>query len=166
MNNYDISVPVFLRGFRNLLQWLVKAEEFARSETVMAEFVATSLAPDMFTLRGQIQVATEMAKGCGARLSGTQAPIFANDEANIEQLRDRIAVTVSYLEKLTPEQFALSETQEVSLVIPYGTLEFSSQNYILQFSLPNFFFHLSTAYDILRYKGVPLGKMDYLGRFP
>jgi hypothetical protein len=166
MNNYDISVPVFLRGFSNLLRWLDKAQVFAGSDERMAELVSARLAPDMFTLRGQIQVATDMAKGCAARLSGVAAPVFNDDEVSIDDLRKRIAATVSFLEGLHAEPFQASAGAPVSLVIPYGTLIFSPQDYILQFSLPNFFFHLSTSYDILRHKGVPLGKMDYLGRFP
>lgn len=165
MNNYDISVPVFLRGFRNLLQWLDKAQIFAGTDEGMAELVMARLAPDMFSLRGQIQVATDMAKGCAARLSGISAPVFDDEEVTIGDLRKRIATTVEFLEGLSEDQFLASADAEVSLVIPYGTLHFSSQDYILQFSLPNFFFHISTAYDILRHKGVSLGKMDYLGQF-
>lgn len=166
MNNYDISVPVFIRGFSNLLQWLDKAQLFAGSKERMADLVASRLASDMFTLRGQIQVATDMAKGCASRLSGVSAPVFNDDEITVEDLRNRIAITMSYLEGLNADLFEVSASSQVSLVIPYGTLTFPSHEYILQFSLPNFFFHISTAYDILRHKGVPLGKMDYLGRFP
>lgn len=165
MNNYDISVPVFLRGFNNLLAWLDKAEKFAGSESAMADVVATRLAPDMFSLRGQIQVATEMAKGCGARLGGVEAPVFTNDEVSVNDLRDRIAKTIAFLEALAPEHFEKSAGGEVAITLPYGVQIFSSRNYILQFSLPNFFFHITTAYDILRHSGVPLGKMDYLGPF-
>jgi hypothetical protein len=166
MNLYDISVPVFLRGFSNLLQWLDKAQVFAGSEERMVELVAARLAPDMFPLRGQIQVATDMAKGCASRLSGVAAPVFNDDEVSVHDLRVRIATTISFLEGMDARRFEASKRAPVSLVIPYGTLTFSPEDYILQFSLPNFFFHLSTAYDILRHKGVPLGKMDYLGRFP
>jgi hypothetical protein len=166
MNNYDISVPVFLRGFTNLLKWLDKAQVYAGSDERMAELVAARLAPDMFTLRGQIQVATDMAKGCASRLSGVAAPVFDDDEVSSDDLRKRIATTVFFLEGLDAGLFQANAGVPVSLVIPYGTLTFAPQDYILQFSLPNFFFHLSTAYDILRHKGVPLGKMDYLGRFP
>lgn len=165
MNNYDISVPVFLRGFKNLLRWLDKAEAFAGSATAIADIVATRLAPDMFSLKGQIQVATEMAKGCGARLGGAEAPVFDNDELTLDDLRGRIATTVAFLEGLVPEAFEKTASTEVAITVPYGVLRFSAQNYVLQFSLPNFFFHLTTAYDILRHKGVPLGKMDYVGAF-
>jgi uncharacterized protein len=165
MNNYDISVPVFVRGLKNLSKWLDKAEKFTGSETAMAQVVATRLAPDMFSLRGQVQVATEMAKGCGARLGGVEAPVFANDELTVDDLRNRIAKTIAFLEGLAPDAFEQSPKGEISITLPYGVLRFSPQTYVLQFSLPNFFFHITTAYNILRHKGIPLGKMDYLGDF-
>jgi uncharacterized protein len=163
MNNYDISVPVFFKGFKNLLKWLDKAEVFAGSERRMASLILGSLAPDMFNLAGQIQVASDMAKSCGARLSGVEAPRFADDEVTLADLRNRIAKTVAFLEGLTPQQFEDNAGAEIVVSLKQGVLKFSTQEFLLQFALPNFFFHLTTAYDILRHNGVPLGKMDYLG---
>lgn len=163
MNNYDISVPVFFKGFKNLLNWLEKAEVFAGSESAMASIISARLAPDMFNLAGQIQVASDMAKSCGARLSGVEAPRFADDEVTIADLRNRIAKTVVFLEGLTSEQFEKNADAEIVINLKQGVLKFSTQDYLLQFLLPNFYFHLTTAYDILRHIGVPLGKMDYLG---
>jgi hypothetical protein len=163
MNNYDISVPVFFKGFKNLLKWLDKAELFAGSENAVASILAARLAPDMFNFAGQIQVASDMAKSCGARLSGVEAPRFADDEVTIADLRNRIAKTVIFLEGLTSEQFEKNAGSEIVVTLKQGVLKFSTQDYLLQFALPNFYFHLTTAYDILRHIGVPLGKMDYLG---
>lgn len=165
MNNYDIAVPVFIKGFNNLLKWLAKAEAFAGSDEAMNVMLASGLAPDMFSLKGQIQIASDMAKGCGARLGGIEAPRFDDNEQNLTDLRIRIAKTVIFLEGLLPEKFIDSAATDVNIKTMYGALDFTSRDYLLQFSLPNFFFHITTAYNIMRHNGVPLGKMDYLGVF-
>ncbi|MFK3971803.1 DUF1993 family protein [Pseudomonas sp. NPDC087358] len=163
MNNYDVSVPVFLKGFKNLTKWLDKAQEFAASNPDVPNLVEASLAPDMFNLAGQIQVASDMAKSCAARLSGAGAPRFEDDEVTFSDLRLRITKTVEFLNSLTAEQFEANANAEITVVLKQGVLRFSTLEFLTQFALPNFYFHLTTAYDILRHKGVPLGKMDYLG---
>jgi len=163
MNNYDISVPAFLRGFKLVLTWLDKAEAFAGSPSAANDLVSARLAPDMLNFAGQIQRASDAAKGCGARLTGVAAPSFADEETTFAELRERIAKTVAFLGTLTPQQFEAHAGAEVVLKLPQGSLTFTTQEYLLQFALPNFYFHLTTAYDLLRHNGVPLGKMDYLG---
>jgi hypothetical protein len=161
MNTYDISVPVFLSGFRNLLRWLDKAELFSSASAT--NLISARLAPDMFNLIGQVQVASDMAKFCGARLSGVEAPAFSDDEETMSELRSRIHKTIKFLESLKVEQFEGNAGGTVVVVLKQGVLTFSPLAYLTQFALPNFYFHMTTAYNILRHHGVPLGKMDYLG---
>lgn len=165
MNNYDLSVPLFLKGFKNMLKWLDKAEVFAASDADISGLISARLAPDMFTLAGQIQVASDMAKSCAARLSGVGAPRFEDDEETLSDLRLRITKTIDFLDSLTAEQFEENANAEITIVLKQGVLKFKTLEFLTQFALPNFYFHLTTAYDILRHKGVPLGKMDYLGVF-
>jgi len=165
MNIYDLSVPLFLKGFNNMLKWLDKAEVFAASDADISGLISARLAPDMFTLAGQIQVASDMAKSCAARLSGAGAPRFEDNEETLSDLRLRITKTIDFLNSLTAEQFEANANAEITIVLKQGVLKFSTLEFLTQFALPNFYFHLTTAYDILRHKGVPLGKMDYLGVF-
>lgn len=161
MNVYDISVPVFLNGFKNLMKWLDKAEVF--SDNSDSDLISARLAPDMFNLVGQVQVASDMAKFCGARLGGVDAPVCPDTEVTFSDLRGRITKTVRFLETLDAEQFEATADSRITIVLKQGTLTFSPLGYLTQFVLPNFYFHLTTAYNILRHNGVPLGKMDYLG---
>jgi uncharacterized protein len=163
---YDASIPVFTRGLTILSTLLDKAEAHA-SETGAApeSYVEARLAPDMLTLAGQVQRASDTAKFGGARLTGTQAPSFADTETTFDQLRARCADTIAYLGTLPPDAFAGRETQAVTFGGGAFQQTLSADRYLLQFALPNFFFHVTTAYDILRHRGVPVGKRDYLGPF-
>ncbi|MGV7030853.1 DUF1993 domain-containing protein [Methylobacterium symbioticum] len=163
---YNVSVPVFTRGLTILSTLLAKAEAHA-SETgePLASYVEARLAPDMLTLAGQVQRASDTAKFGGARLTGASAPSFADDETTFDQLRERCSRTITYLGTLPPPAFEGSEARPVTFGGGTSKQTLPAERYVLQFALPNFFFHVTTAYDILRHKGVSVGKRDYLGPF-
>jgi hypothetical protein len=161
---YDASVPAFIRALENLDAILVKGEAFAKEKGIDGtELVETRLVEDMDPLRSQIQRASDAAKGAGARLTGTDIPSFPDDEKTLPDLRQRIAKTVSYLKGLDPKAFEGSETREVTINTRRVAHQMAGQDYFQKFALPNFYFHVTTAYAILRHKGVQIGKMDYLG---
>lgn len=163
---YDASIPVFQRALRNLDAILTKAEEHAAANGIdLAELAAARLAPDMFPLTGQIQSASDSAKFAAARLTGTTGPSFADTETTFGELHARIAKTLDYLASVDPAGFEGAETREIVQKSRRGERHFVGTSYLLTFALPNFFFHVATAYDILRHKGVPVGKSDYLGAF-
>ena len=125
----------------------------------------TRLAPDMFPLVRQVRAATDHALNAGGRLAGVDLPKFANDETTIPQLKDRIAKTIDFLKGLKPAQIDGTEDKEIKIVFPSGaSRDFTGQSLLLNNSLPNFYFHCATAYDILRHCGVELGKGDFMGK--
>lgn len=161
---YQVAIPPLLRGLNSLSAILDKAVQHAGERQFDAEvLLQMRLAPDMFPLIRQVQIATDTAKGCGARLAGVAVPAYPDTETGFAELQQRVARTVQFLQDLAPPQFDGSETREIVLKFPHATLHFSGQAYLQGFVLPNFYFHLTTAYDILRHNGVPLGKADYLG---
>lgn len=161
---YDASVPVFLRALKNLSAILDKGEAFAKEKGIdPLELVETRLVEDMDPLRSQIQRASDSAKGAAARLSGSEIPSFADTEKTFAELHERINKTVAYLESFTPSQIDGSEAKDVTINTRREAHVMRGQDYLFQFALPNFFFHVTTAYDILRHRGVPVGKKDYLG---
>ncbi|KMN37585.1 hypothetical protein VI26_02885 [Chromobacterium sp. LK1] len=161
---YQASVPVLIRGLNNLSALLDKAAADADARKIAPEVLLNArLAPDMFALTRQVQIASDSAKGCVARLAGVEVPSYADEEASFDELRQRIAKTVAYVQGFAAAQIDGSETREVVLKVRGEEIRFSGQSYLLGFVLPNFYFHITTAYAILRHNGVPLGKMDYLG---
>lgn len=164
LSMYQASIPVLTRGLGVLSDLLTKGEAHAREAGLdPASMVATRLAPDMFPLSGQVQRASDTAKYAAARLSGGSGPSLADEEVTFEDLRLRCTRTVSYLETITPEALEGSEEREITFGGGALKATLSGDAYLLTFALPNFFFHVTTAYDILRHLGVPLGKIDYLG---
>lgn len=162
---YKASAPVFLRMLGNLDQFLAKAEENAKQRGFDANLlVAQRLAPDMRPLSAQIQLASDSAKGAMARLSGGTPPAMPDTEATIAELRARIARTIDYVKSVPAEAVDGSEEKDVVLKTPSGDIPFKGLGFLTGFALPNFLFHVTTAYAILRHSGVPLGKMDFLGR--
>jgi hypothetical protein len=158
------SVPVFARALTVLATLLEKGEAHAKAQGWNPDdLVADRLAEDMLPLSGQIQRASDAAKGAVARLTGVDAPAMADEEATIAQLQKRVADTLAYIQSVDPQAFEGSEERTVELKLPGGTLTFTGEDYLFGFALPNFFFHVVTAYDILRHKGVSIGKLDYLG---
>jgi hypothetical protein len=162
---HSASAPVFLRMLRNMLNWLDKAEAHAQVRGFdPANFLGLRLSPDMFPLSRQIQIASDAAKGCMARLAGQQPPSWADDEATLDDLRARIRKTIDYVASFQPEQIDGSEAREVQLVKRNGdVLRFQGEEYLKHNAMPNFYFHATTLYALLRQAGVAVGKGDYLG---
>ncbi len=161
---YEASIPVYLRMTRNLLAILDKAEVYAKANGVALSTLAQArLAPDMHPLTRQIQMASDAAKGGAGRLSGAEPPSMPDTETTFPELKERLAKTVAYLETVKPEAIDGGEDRTIELKFPNGSMTFTGRDFLLLFSMPNFLFHATTAYDVLRNQGVPLGKMDYLG---
>ena len=161
---YQASVPVFIRMLKNLAAILAKGATYAETKKIDPVVLVNSrLYPDMFPLVLQVQIASDVAKGCGARLAGLEPPKFEDNEATFPELLTRIDKTVAYLETLKPEQIDGSEDKTITLQIRNKTLTFLGMPFLLNFALPNFYFHVTTAYDILRHCGVEIGKQDFIG---
>lgn len=164
LSMYQASVPVFTRQLRNLSAILDKGlTHAAATGRDPAELVAARLAPDMLPLSSQVQIASDNAKGCAARLAGLEVPRWEDNERSLPELQARIARTLDFLQGFAPGQIDGSEGREITLKLRDRSVSFNGQDYLLSFALPNFFFHVVTAYDLLRHEGVPLGKRDYLG---
>ncbi|WP_024301654.1 DUF1993 family protein [Pseudogulbenkiania sp. MAI-1] len=164
LSMYQASVPGLIRGLNNLAAILDKAAAHAEAKNIAPEvFLQARLAPDMFPLVRQVQSVSDSAKGCAARLAGLEVPSYPDTETSFPELQERLAKTVAFLKGITPEQIDGSEERPITLKVRSREIHFTGQSYLLGFVLPNFYFHLTTAYDILRHNGVELGKMDYLG---
>jgi len=161
---YSMSVPVFAKTLGNLSAILDKAAAHAEAKKIdPAVLLAARLYPDMFSLTKQIQVACDFAKGTVARLAGEEPPKYDDNETTIEALKARIARTVDYVQGFQAARFAGAEERDVQMKIRDQTLSFKGLPYLAHMALPNFFFHATTAYDILRHNGVELGKRDFIG---
>ncbi|WP_437675902.1 DUF1993 domain-containing protein [Sorangium sp. So ce131] len=162
---YQSSIPVLVRMLGNLSAILTKAEAYAQAKKIEPRvLIEGRLSPDMFPLARQVQIATDMAKGCGARLAGVDLPKYEDNEATFDELQARLAKTIAFLNSLRPEQIDGSEDRDIT--IPMGNnppLQLKGLNYLLYWVQPNFYFHVTTAYAILRHNGLEIGKMDYLG---
>ena len=162
---YQASVPVLKRMLNNLSDILEKGAAHAEAKKIdPAVLIASRLYPDMFALARQIQTATDTAKGCAARLAGKEIPKYEDNEATFPELAARIRKTVAFLDTFKPEQIDGMEDKSITLKLRGGDLSFTGMSYLLHFALPNFYFHVTTAYDILRHNGVEVGKMDFLGK--
>lgn len=161
---YQASVPVFIRMLNNLNNILEKAIAFAESKridgTVLTGF---RLAPNMLPLSAQVQIACDTAKGCGARLAGIENPKHEDVEKTLPELQQRIQTTIEFLRTLKAEQIDGTEQKQIVLQFPNSSFEFTGLSYLLGFAQPNFYFHYTTAYDILRHCGMEIGKVDFLG---
>jgi uncharacterized protein len=156
---WDASVPVFVNSLTNMRAWLDKAAQ-EKSESALME---ARLAPDMRPFPAQYQMASDTAKNALARLTGTDAPSMPDTEQSFAELKDRCDRTIDYLRGFKPQDLAGSEDREVVLTFPNGMgYRFVGAQYLTGFALPNFFFHATTAYAILRNAGVSLGKPDFL----
>jgi hypothetical protein len=160
---YDVSIPTFRRGLKNLSSFLDKAEAHAQTHGVdLATYIDARLAPDMYPFARQIQMASDGAKGGAARLAGVTPPAMEDSETTLPQLRDRIARTIAFLDTITKEQVDARDQATIELPLPSGALSFIAPDFLTQFALPNFFFHVAIAYGLLRAQGVPLSKIDFL----
>jgi hypothetical protein len=162
---YQASVPVFVRALNNLAAILEKAAAHAESRKIDPPvLVGYRLYPDMFDLARQVQIATDGAKGGVARLAGTEPPKYEDNEATIADLIARLRKTVAYLESIKPEQIDGSEDKTVTWKTQTATRTMQGMPYLLNHVTPNVYFHVTTAYDILRHCGVEIGKQDFLGK--
>jgi hypothetical protein len=164
LSMYQASVPVFIRMLSNLSAILDKAAAHAEAKKIAPSvFTTARLAPDMLPLTFQVQTATDSVKGCAARLAGIEAPSFPDTETSFPELKERLAKTIAFLQSVKAEQIDGSEERSITLKLGSREFQFLGQPYLLTFVLPNFFFHVTTAYAILRHHGVEIGKQDFLG---
>lgn len=162
---YQASVPVFIPMLNNLSAILEKAAAHAEAKKIdPAVLINSRLAPNMFPLSRQVQIATDGAKGCAARLAGLEPPRYEDNEATFPALIARLRKTVDYLGTFTPAQIDGSEEKTIVMKFRDSGRSFVGLPYLLHYVLPNFYFHVTTAYAILRHCGVELGKQDYLGK--
>ena len=160
---YQASIPTFLRTLGNLSAILKKAAAHAEAKNIDPRiFIDARLAPDMFPWRARCR-SPATPPGAGARLAGLEVPSYADTETTFDELQARIARTVEFLEGIREEQLDGAEERNVTLKVRGQEISFNGRDFLFGFALPNFFFHVTTAYAILRHNGVELGKMDFLG---
>jgi uncharacterized protein len=158
------SVPIFLRMFENLGQWLDKAEAHASAKKFdPSVYLAARLAPDMLPFTKQVQIACDTAKFAVARLANVESPKFDDTETSLADLRERVRATAAFVKSVAAAQIDGSEDRDVTIPRRDGSTVMKGEAYLKHFVLPNFFFHMTTAYALLRHYGVDLGKMDFLG---
>ena len=161
---YQASAPRFANTLKNLSAILDKAQAHADAKKLDPKVLAAArLYPDMFPMSRQVQSACDTAKGAVARLAGVEAPAHEDTEQTLEELKARIAKTITFIQSIQPAQVDGSEDKEVVLKFRSGEMKFRGMQYLLGHALPNFYFHVTTAYDILRHNGVEVGKRDYIG---
>lgn len=164
LSMYQSSVPIFLPLLLNLKAMLEKAAAHCESKKIDSSILpATRLFPDMFPLSKQVQIATDHAKGCPARLAALEPPSFEDNEKTLPELIARVQKTIDYVNTFKPAQIDGSEERAIELKIGSHELKFIGHVYLQKFALPNFYFHVTTAYNILRHNGVDVGKSDFLG---
>lgn len=164
LSMHQASVPVFLRALANLRAVLAKGEAHANERGIAPEvLLLTRLTPEMHPLQRQVQIATDMARNGASRLAGAELVKIDDTETTFAELYARIDRAAEQISGYTAEQIDGSETREVVIRTPKGEMAFAGQSYLLDFVLPNLFFHTTTAYAILRQSGVALGKMDFIG---
>lgn len=164
LSMYQASIPVFLRMLGNLSVILDKAAAHAEAKKINeAVFITARLAPDMLALSSQIQIASDSAKGCAARLAGIDVPSYADTETTFPELKARIEKTVAFLKSVKADQIDGSEERNINIKQRTRELNLPGQTFLLHYAMPNFYFHVTTAYAILRHNGVEIGKMDFLG---
>ena len=165
MSMYQSSIPMFIHTLKNLKAILEKGVAYAQSRKFDANVLASSrLFPDMLPFSRQIQIASDAAKGAAARLSGVEPPKFEDTETTLPELIARVEKTIDYLKTVQPAQVDGSEDRDITVKTPRGELKFTGLVFLRHWAIPNFFFHVTTAYNLLRHAGVEIGKADYLGR--
>jgi hypothetical protein len=163
---HSASAPVFSRILGNMLAWLDRAEAHAQARKFDPNnYLGLRLAPDMLPLSRQIQIASDGAKGCMSRLAGVEIPKWEDNEASLDELRARIRKTVAHVQSFSAAQIDGSDDRAISVPMRSGdALQFTGETFLKHFAMPNFFFHATTSYALLRHAGVELGKADFLGR--
>ncbi len=164
LSMYDAAIPPLKRTLSNLSAILKKGEDYADAKKVEhAVLLNARLFPDMYPLTRQVQIATDMSKGAAARLAGVEIPKYEDNETSFAELQDRIAKTIAFIETIKPAQLEGAETRDITIAVRKIELKFTGLAYLLKWVLPNVYFHVTTAYNILRHNGVELGKTDFLG---
>ena len=161
---YDMSIPVLSPMLRNIAAILSKAEAHAKEKGYDPKnLLAARLAPDMFDCTRQVQIMCDNAKGAAFRLAGRDVPVQPDTETSFPELLARIEAVRDWLKEFKPEEFAGADTRTVVIRLRSGELTFNGLDYLNRFAMPNFYFHASTTYNLLRHNGVPAGQMDFLG---
>ncbi|MFI4913960.1 MAG: DUF1993 family protein [Steroidobacterales bacterium] len=161
---YDFSIPVFTRMLTNLSGLIDKATAYAETRKFDSKvLLEVRLFPDMLPFAKQVQIACDNAKGAAARLAGIEAPKHEDNEGTMAELKARIAKTLAFLQTIKPEQLQGAETRQITVPMRTGPLHFAGLAYLTGFALPNVYFHVTTAYALLRHNGVEVGKGDFLG---
>jgi hypothetical protein len=161
---YQASVPAFVKMLNTLAAILDKAEAYAAARKIDPEVLLNwRLAPDMFPLLKQIQLTSDFAKGTTSRLAGAEVPKYADEEKTFAELKARIAKTVKFVQGFAAKDIDGSEGRDITLSVGGQSVHFKGEPYLVHFALPNFYFHATTAYDIVRSSGVEIGKRDFLG---
>jgi hypothetical protein len=161
---YDFSIPIMTRGLSNMSALLDKAAAHAAAKKFDPVVLAQArLYPDMYPLARQVQIACDTAKGAAARLAGVEVPKHEDTETTLAELKARIAKTVDFLKSVSAAQLKDAESRAIEIKFPNGSWKFTGIGYLNDFVLPNFYFHVSMVYALLRKSGVEIGKGDYLG---
>ena len=164
LSMYQASVPTFIHSLQNLSKILGKAIAYAEAKKIEPSVLVNArLAPDMFPLSRQVQIASDVVKGGAGRLAGVEVPSFPDTESTLEELQGRVQKTIAFLQSIKPEQVDGSEARDIALKVGGNDLRFKGQDYLLGFVIPNLYFHVTTTYAILRHNGVEIGKKDFLG---
>lgn len=165
LSMYQASVPVFIKTLGNLSGILDKGAAYAAAKKVdHSVLLGFRIAPDMLAMVRQVQIACDFAKGATARLAGREVPAWDDNEKSIDDLKARIAKTIDFCKGFTPAQIDGSEERDIQVKVAGNPVTYRGQAYLLHSVLPNFFFHTTTAYDILRHCGVEIGKRDFIGQ--
>ena len=162
---HSASVPVFSRILGNMLGWLDRAEAHAQARKFdTTNYLGLRLAPDMLPLVRQVQIASDAAKACMSRLAGSEIPKWEDNEASLDALRARIRKTLEHVQSFGAAQLAGADSRPIVVPTRVGELHFSGEDFLKHYAMPNFYFHATTTYALLRQAGVELGKADFLGR--
>jgi uncharacterized protein len=165
LSMYQASVPVFVKTLSNLSGILEKAAAYAAAKKIdHSVLLGYRLAPDMLAMGRQVQIACDFAKGACARLAGIDVPAWEDNETTFGELQARIAKTLDYCKAFKPAQIDGSEDRDINVKVAGNPVTYKGQPYLLHSVMPNFFFHTTTAYDILRHCGVEIGKRDFIGQ--
>ncbi len=161
---YQASIPLCIKSMSNLARILEKGMAHVEARSLdPSVLINARLYPDMFPLSRQVQIATDVAKGCASRLAGLEPPKFEDNEQTFDELKTRVGKTIAHLETFSPAQIDGSEDRTISFTVGGRPVSFRGLPYLVYFVLPNVYFHVTTTYAILRHNGVELGKMDFLG---
>lgn len=164
LSMYDATIPPLKRALGNLAAILEKGEQYANAKKVEHQVLLNArLFIDMYPLTRQIQIATDMSKGAGARLAGIDVPKYEDNETSFAQLLARLANTLAFLDSIQAAQLDGADQRAITLTVRNKELHFNGKDYLFKWVLPNVYFHITTAYNILRHHGVELGKPDFLG---